>query len=127
MAITSNSSFWCRSRGRRAMIRRVGKAIAAGGACPPAARTGVCDGGHGAHETVDGGERRRLAPLPTLRISYLAAAIVLAVVAIPALAAPKLFESTQVTPSGEYTFGIEGPAVDRDGNVFVVNFGRAGT
>ncbi|WP_246741482.1 SMP-30/gluconolactonase/LRE family protein [Bradyrhizobium aeschynomenes] len=45
----------------------------------------------------------------------------------PALAAPKLFESSQLTPSGEYTFGIEGPAVDRDGNLYVVNLGKAGT
>jgi signal peptidase len=45
----------------------------------------------------------------------------------PAMAVPKLFESTQVTPSGEYTFGIEGPAVDRDGNLYVVNLGHAGT
>jgi sugar lactone lactonase YvrE len=48
-------------------------------------------------------------------------------VTTPALAAPKLFDSTQVTPSGEYTFGIEGPAVDRDGNLFVVNLRHAGT
>ena len=33
----------------------------------------------------------------------------------------------QVTPSGEYTFGIEGPAADLDGNLFVVNFGKPGT
>ncbi|WP_315719215.1 MULTISPECIES: SMP-30/gluconolactonase/LRE family protein [unclassified Bradyrhizobium] len=45
----------------------------------------------------------------------------------PALAAPKLFESSQLTPSGEYTFGIEGPAVDRDGNLYVVNLGKPGT
>ena len=32
-----------------------------------------------------------------------------------------------MTPSGEYTFGIEGPAVDLDGNLFVVNFGKPGT
>ncbi|WP_456777152.1 SMP-30/gluconolactonase/LRE family protein [Bradyrhizobium sp. USDA 4369] len=51
----------------------------------------------------------------------------LALVAVPALAAPKLFESAQLTPSGEYTFGIEGPAVDRDGNLFVVNLGKTGT
>jgi signal peptidase len=42
-------------------------------------------------------------------------------------AEPKLFESSQRTPAGEYTFGIEGPAADLDGNLFVVNFGRAGT
>ncbi|CAL76424.1 Putative gluconolactonase [Bradyrhizobium sp. ORS 278] len=65
---------------------------------------------------------RRLAPLPTLRF-----ACFVALVATPALAAPKLFESTQLTPFGEYTFGIEGPAVDRDGNLYVVNLGKPGT
>lgn len=39
----------------------------------------------------------------------------------------RLFESTQVSPAGEYTFGIEGPAVDPEGNLFVVNLGRPGT
>jgi sugar lactone lactonase YvrE len=38
-----------------------------------------------------------------------------------------LFQSRQLTPSGEYTFGIEGPAVDRAGNLYVVNFQKAGT
>jgi len=38
-----------------------------------------------------------------------------------------LFESKRVTPPGEYTKGIEGPAVDADGNLYVVNLGRAGT
>jgi signal peptidase len=37
------------------------------------------------------------------------------------------FQSKQVTPAGEYTFGIEGPAVDGRGNLYVVNFGRPGT
>ena len=45
----------------------------------------------------------------------------------PAVAAPKLYESMQVTPSGEYTFGIEGSAVDREGNLYVVNLGHPGT
>jgi sugar lactone lactonase YvrE len=54
-------------------------------------------------------------------------AVLLALVTAPTLAAPKLFESAQRTPSGEYTFGIEGPAVDRDGNLFVVNLGKPGT
>ncbi|XSC42203.1 SMP-30/gluconolactonase/LRE family protein [Bradyrhizobium sp. RDT10] len=39
----------------------------------------------------------------------------------------KLFESVQATPAGEYTSGIEGPAVDLDGNLYVVNLGRQGT
>jgi sugar lactone lactonase YvrE len=38
-----------------------------------------------------------------------------------------LYQSRQVTPSGEYTFNIEGPAVDRAGNLYVVNFQRPGT
>jgi sugar lactone lactonase YvrE len=38
-----------------------------------------------------------------------------------------LFQASQVTPSGEYTFGIEGPAVDAQGNLYVVNFGKPGT
>jgi sugar lactone lactonase YvrE len=37
------------------------------------------------------------------------------------------FQSRQITPSGEYTFGIEGPAVDALGNLYVVNFGKPGT
>ena len=37
-----------------------------------------------------------------------------------------LFESRQLTPSGEYTFGIEGPAVDAAGNLYVVNHLAAG-
>jgi sugar lactone lactonase YvrE len=40
---------------------------------------------------------------------------------------PALFESRQLTPSGEYTQGIEGPAADSAGALFVVNFGRQGT
>ncbi|MBW7961991.1 SMP-30/gluconolactonase/LRE family protein [Bradyrhizobium sp. BR 10261] len=53
---------------------------------------------------------------------------ILLVVATPLIAAEtKLFESVQVTPSGEYTHGIEGPAADLDGDLFVVNFGKPGT
>jgi sugar lactone lactonase YvrE len=45
----------------------------------------------------------------------------------PAIAQEALFQSRQITPSGEYTFGIEGPAVDARGNLYVVNFGKPGT
>jgi len=38
-----------------------------------------------------------------------------------------LFVSKRITPPGEYTSGIEGPAVDASGNLYVVNFGRGGT
>ena len=44
-----------------------------------------------------------------------------------AIAEPALYESRQVTPSGEYTFGIEGPAVDAGGTLYVVNFQKQGT
>ena len=41
--------------------------------------------------------------------------------------APSLFVSHCVTPPGEYTSQIEGPAVDKSGNLYVVNFHSAGT
>ena len=37
-----------------------------------------------------------------------------------------LFVSKRTTPPGEYTSGIEGPAVDASGNLYVVNFGQRG-
>src|ERR1700679_354046 len=45
----------------------------------------------------------------------------------PGIAQEALFQSRQITPTGEYTFGIEGPAVDARGNLYVVNFGKPGT
>ncbi len=71
--------------------------------------------------------RHRIVPLLTSHIRHLMLLATLSLATAPVLAAPKLFESSQLTPSGEYTFGIEGPAVDRDGNLFVVNLGRPGT
>jgi len=53
--------------------------------------------------------------------------VLIALAATSALGETELFQSHQVTPSGEYTFGIEGPAADRDGNLFVVNIGKPGT
>jgi sugar lactone lactonase YvrE len=38
-----------------------------------------------------------------------------------------LYQSQQLTPNAEYTFGIEGPAVDTEGTLYVVNFGKPGT
>jgi sugar lactone lactonase YvrE len=57
----------------------------------------------------------------------LCSSVLLVIAASAAHAETKLFESVQVTPAGEYTFGIEGPAADLDGNLFVVNFGKPGT
>jgi len=67
--------------------------------------------------------------LVLMRIA-LSASIVLAAVlcAASALGAPdRLFVSVRITPAGEYTSEIEGPAVDAVGNLFVVNLHRAGT
>lgn len=36
-------------------------------------------------------------------------------------------QSTGFTPPGEFTSGIEGPATDAEGNIYVVNFGKEGT
>ena len=53
----------------------------------------------------------------------------LAVAASAAAAARRTapFQSRPITPTGEYTFNIEGPAVDRQGNLYVVNFQKPGT
>jgi sugar lactone lactonase YvrE len=67
--------------------------------------------------------------LVLMRIA-LSVSIVLAAAlgAASALGAPdRLFVSARLTPAGEYTSEIEGPAVDAAGNLFVVNLHRAGT
>jgi signal peptidase len=58
---------------------------------------------------------------------FVFAGVFVAGLASAAWAEPKLFESREVTPAGEYTSGIEGPAVDAEGNLYVVNFGKSGT
>jgi sugar lactone lactonase YvrE len=63
--------------------------------------------------------RSRILPISEI---LLAGALSTAVAAEPAL-----FESRQLTPSGEYTFGIEGPAVDATGTLYVVNHQKQGT
>jgi len=47
--------------------------------------------------------------------------------ALSSATAQPLFESSQLTPKGEYTFGIEGPAVNAAGDLYVVNHLRQGT
>jgi len=42
-------------------------------------------------------------------------------------AADELFKATPLTKPGEFTKGIEGPACDKAGNVFAVNFKEQGT
>lgn len=41
--------------------------------------------------------------------------------------APVLYESKLFTPANSFTGGAEGPAVDKHGNVYAVNFGQEGT
>lgn len=60
-------------------------------------------------------------------ISFLSELIAAILIASAAAAQDAPFQSRQITPAGEYTFGIEGPAVDRQGNLYVVNFGKPGT
>jgi sugar lactone lactonase YvrE len=59
--------------------------------------------------------------------SFLCELAVCWIIASSAIAQDTQFESRQVTPIGEYTFGIEGPAADQGGNLYVVNFGKPGT
>jgi signal peptidase len=54
-------------------------------------------------------------------------AALVAILVATAAAEPALFESRQLTPAREYTFNIEGPAVDSSGALYVVNFGKQGT
>jgi streptogramin lyase len=61
------------------------------------------------------------------RARLLCGAAVALAVATSAVAQEAPFQSRQLTPSGEYTFGIEGPAVDARRNLYVVNFGKPGT
>jgi sugar lactone lactonase YvrE len=69
----------------------------------------------------------QMAIISRKRFWCLSRVFLLSVAATSAWAEPKLFESRQVTPAGEYTSGIEGPAADLDGNLFVVNLGKPGT
>ena len=56
-----------------------------------------------------------------------AATLLFAAAASPGAVAEALFESRQLTATGEYPDGIEGPAVDAAGNLYVVNLGQKGT
>ena len=55
------------------------------------------------------------------------AALLGSIAAMSSVAQPALFEARQITPSAEYTFGIEGPAVDASGDLYVVNYQKRGT
>src|ERR1700731_2017854 len=69
----------------------------------------------------------RMRMATNIKAWILCEAAVALVVATSAAAQEAPFQSGQLTPSGQYTFGIEGPAVDARGNLYVVNFGKPGT
>jgi sugar lactone lactonase YvrE len=65
---------------------------------------------------------------PLSKTTWWLCELAVACIAVSAAVAQEVkFQSKQVTPSGEYTFGIEGPAVDEQGNLYAVNFGKPGT
>jgi sugar lactone lactonase YvrE len=69
----------------------------------------------------------RTVTISSRAISLLCQLVVASIVVSSAIAQDAPFQSRQVTPTGEYTHGIEGPAVDQQGNLYVVNFGKPGT
>src|ERR1700686_150587 len=71
--------------------------------------------------------RMRTAIISSRTISLLCELVVAVLIASTVTAQEAPFQSRQITPAGEYTFGIEGPAVDAKGNLYVGNFGKPGT
>lgn len=62
------------------------------------------------------------------QVAYLGALFLLSQISMSVLAADEeLFVATPLTEKGSFTAGIEGPACDRDGNIFAVNFKRQHT
>ena len=59
--------------------------------------------------------------------STLMAFLVLAVSCTSSKMKEKLYIPSEFTPSNSFTSGAEGPAVDKDGNVYAVNFHHEGT
>jgi sugar lactone lactonase YvrE len=62
-----------------------------------------------------------------VRIVFLLSVASLVTVAEGLFSADDLFVAEPLTLPGQFTAGIEGPACDRDGNVYAVNFARQGT
>lgn len=65
--------------------------------------------------------------LPSLRTAVLAAALASLSACASQPAHETLFLATTLTPAHSFTKGIEGPAVDADGNIYAVNFARQQT
>lgn len=65
--------------------------------------------------------------MKVLKTSLLACSLVLLLQTLAAIADEELYVATPLTQEGLFTPGIEGPACDRQGNVFAVNFERQQT
>jgi sugar lactone lactonase YvrE len=78
------------------------------------------------HPFNDGPARMTASPSSTPARYLGRLALTMALVA-PCAAQQATFRSQPITPAGEYTFGIEGPAVDRNGDLYVTNFRKQGT
>ena len=65
--------------------------------------------------------------LPALRTAVLAAALASLSACASQPAHEALFLATTLTPAHSFTKGIEGPAVDAEGNIYAVNFARQQT
>ncbi len=63
--------------------------------------------------------------VPKVVLASVAAVVVAA--GVERLGAEDLFVAEPLTLPGQFTGGIEGPACDRDGNIYAVNFARQGT
>jgi sugar lactone lactonase YvrE len=66
-------------------------------------------------------------PTPLIVAGSLVLAALFVVGTTNAAVAQALFESQRITPRNEYTKGIEGPASDAAGTLYVVNFKKQGT
>jgi sugar lactone lactonase YvrE len=60
-------------------------------------------------------------------LSFFIAALCLLIKAGGQQADTGLFKSSVLTPVNSFTNGVEGPAVDKEGNLYAVNFNRQGT
>jgi gluconolactonase len=65
--------------------------------------------------------------MPVLYFRILACLLIAGVSTTKALADDPLYVAKPFTAEGSFTSGVEGPAVDRDGNFFAVNFGSQQT
>src|ERR1700752_4431034 len=69
----------------------------------------------------------RTVTISSRAISLLCQLAVASTVVSSAVAQDAPFQSRQVTPAGEYTHGIEVPAVDQQGNLLFDHFGKPGS